>query len=69
MCLLQSYSHDYAVIYISLVVIEMYPEQIVTKTFLVSKEAQFYALQDGENSSSILRGELFLQHDESCNGN
>ena len=37
-----------------------YWEIIVTKPYLVSKEAQLYSLSIGEKSSSILFGETFL---------
>ena len=37
-----------------------YWEIIVTKPYLVSKEAQLYSLLNGEKSSSILFGETFL---------
>ena len=37
-----------------------YWEIIVTKPYLVSKEAQLYSLSNGEKSSSILFGETFL---------
>ena len=44
----------------SLVVSWLHREIIVTKPYLVTKEAQLYSLYNGEKSSSILLGETFL---------
>ena len=44
----------------SLVVSWLHREIIVTKPYLVSKEAQLYSLSSGQKSSSILFGETFL---------